>query len=668
MQRTVLGVLLLLVIFSSDSLFAQVPDRLSYQGMLTGVAGEAVEDGVYPMHFKLYGDSDPSLPLWFETQEVTVVKGIFSVILGTVNPLALPFDGQYYIGIAVGEGSELSPRIALTSSAYSFRTRSVDDGEVVKSINELRDHVLLEAGANVSITEEENKIIISASGGGEGGGITQITAGEGLIGGGTVGNVTLSVQNQGITTGKLADGAVTGNKIADDQAVRSINNLTDAVHLSGEGGATVTMRGDTLVITAGSGGDGSGIQGIQNTNNTLDILNPSGPTTTVNIKTGGVGTRHIADNAITAVKIANGSVTPEKIDFPFSFETTETGSAFHIINNTQVGIAIIGEAKGSIEFGAAIGVYGKSESPEGLGIYGVATSPSGTTVGVKGISNSKSGSGVNGWASAVSGTTYGVYGISSSSNGRGIYGLASANSGDTYGVYGVVNSPDGYAGYFTGGRNYFQGNVGIKTDAPQAELHVGGVNSNADILLKRNDATHGFNFGVNATPRLFIARSDGASFSDIMVIDGSTDRVGIGTANPGFLLHVNGDAGKPGGGSWSNTSDERLKRNVQPIQKALSSLLSLKGVTYEYIDPTAVNELPGTRIGMIAQQVRSVFPDWITESNDGYLRLTYRGFEALVVEAVRELHNTIEVLHTENAELRSRLNALEMRINNLANH
>lgn len=43
------------------------------------------------------------------------------------------------------------------------------------------------------------------------------------------------------------------------------------------------------------------------------------------------------------------------------------------------------------------------------------------------------------------------------------------------------------------------------------------------------------------------------------------------------------------------------------------------------------------RIGMVAQEVERVFPDWVSEGPDGYRRLTIRGFEALVVEALRDL-------------------------------
>src|SRR5207244_1770354 len=79
--------------------------------------------------------------------------------------------------------------------------------------------------------------------------------------------------------------------------------------------------------------------------------------------------------------------------------------------------------------------------------------------------------------------------------------------------------------------------------------------------------------------------------------------VGIGTTSPSFLLHVNGSAGKPGGGSWAVASDRRLKKNVQDLDHPLDRLLRLRGVTFEYKDPAAVNELPGIQTGMVAQEV-----------------------------------------------------------------
>jgi hypothetical protein len=79
----------------------------------------------------------------------------------------------------------------------------------------------------------------------------------------------------------------------------------------------------------------------------------------------------------------------------------------------------------------------------GIGVYGYASTTSGTTYGVLGWSESTAGHGVHGWAIATSGATYGVYGQSDSTAGRGVFGEATADSGATYGVFGQANSPDG---------------------------------------------------------------------------------------------------------------------------------------------------------------------------------------------------------------------------------
>jgi hypothetical protein len=130
MLRVLLIVTVVTMFTYVPTIYTQVPPTLSYQGMLNGSDNNPVEDGIYEMHFNLYGEADPSTPLWSESQSVTVVQGIFNALLGTVNPLDLPFDEQYYLGIAIGNEEELSPRTALTSSAYSFRAYSLVNNAV----------------------------------------------------------------------------------------------------------------------------------------------------------------------------------------------------------------------------------------------------------------------------------------------------------------------------------------------------------------------------------------------------------------------------------------------------------------------------------------------------------------------------------------------------------
>ncbi|MCW5775414.1 MAG: hypothetical protein KIS87_03070 [Phycisphaeraceae bacterium] len=94
--------------------------------------------------------------------------------------------------------------------------------------------------------------------------------------------------------------------------------------------------------------------------------------------------------------------------------------------------------------------------------------------GVWGQSASPTGRGVQGFATAATGSSYGVYARSNGTTGRGVYGLAFSATGTNYGVYGQTNSPDGYAGYFVGGKNHFEGPVGIGVTNPVRLLDVRG--------------------------------------------------------------------------------------------------------------------------------------------------------------------------------------------------
>jgi hypothetical protein len=70
-------------------------------------------------------------------------------------------------------------------------------------------------------------------------------------------------------------------------------------------------------------------------------------------------------------------------------------------------------------------------------------------------------------------------------------------------------------------------------------------------------------------------------------------------------------------------------------------------------------------MGMVAQDVEQVFPSWVDTGKDGYKRLTFRGFEAVAVEAVRELDAKsneatarIADLERQNVELRHAIEVL----------
>ncbi|NUM76187.1 hypothetical protein HUU40_17620 [candidate division KSB1 bacterium] len=176
-MKRVFFVISLLCCFAAAQ--AQIPETLTYQGVLTDASGKALSDGSYNLTFKLYDAATGGTALWTETQTVEVKSGVFDVILGSRTTLNLAFDKQYWLGLAIGTGMELSPRTRLTATAYSMNARGVADnavtaskiaaGQVVKSVNGLKDDVSLTAGNNVTIDKTGNTLKISAQGGTGGG-------------------------------------------------------------------------------------------------------------------------------------------------------------------------------------------------------------------------------------------------------------------------------------------------------------------------------------------------------------------------------------------------------------------------------------------------------------------------------------------------------------------
>ena len=121
---------ILIFAFSTFS-YAGVPQMMNYQGKITSPAG-ALVDTTIGMEFAIYDDSTGGNVLWADTlSSVDVEKGIFSVLLGSVN--AIPdtvFDGSIrYLGVKVGDDPEMTPRKAIVSVGYAYRAEYADTAQ-----------------------------------------------------------------------------------------------------------------------------------------------------------------------------------------------------------------------------------------------------------------------------------------------------------------------------------------------------------------------------------------------------------------------------------------------------------------------------------------------------------------------------------------------------------
>ena len=76
-------------------------------------------------------------------------------------------------------------------------------------------------------------------------------------------------------------------------------------------------------------------------------------------------------------------------------------------------------------------------------------------------------------------------------------------------------------------------------------------------------------------------------------------------------------------------------------------------------EPGKYGHAAGQQLGMVAQDVEKVIPQWVSMDKEGYKVLRFQGFEALATEAIKELKIRNEALEDRVKDLEERLSKLE---------
>lgn len=104
-------------------------------------------------------------------------------------------------------------------------------------------------------------------------------------------------------------------------------------------------------------------------------------------------------------------------------------------------------------------------------------------------------------------------------------------------------------------------------------------------------------------------------------------------------------------------SDLRLKQDVAEIEDAAGLIARLRGVSYR--DGA---EGDARSFGVIAQEVREVMPEAVSEDADGMLSVAYSELTPVLVEDAKAQHRRVAALEQENRDLRDALTGLEARL------
>lgn len=147
----------------------------------------------------------------------------------------------------------------------------------------------------------------------------------------------------------------------------------------------------------------------------------------------------------------------------------------------------------------------------------------------------------------------------------------------------------------------------------------------------------------------YLVKSNGTSAICSQVYDDGVN-VGIGTSSPTYKLHVMGRLKTNG---VNETSDARLKTNIENIEDALATIQKLQGVTYQW----DLEKFPDKglddkeQMGLIAQDLRKVLPELVDEDDQGYLSIRYTQLIGLLIEAVKEQQIIIDSQQSTMVEM-----------------
>ncbi len=104
------------------------------------------------------------------------------------------------------------------------------------------------------------------------------------------------------------------------------------------------------------------------------------------------------------------------------------------------------------------------------------------------------------------------------------------------------------------------------------------------------------------------------------------------------------------------TSDRRLKKNIQDLASPLENTLQMRGVSYQWKDE---NKSQRNQIGVIAQEVEEIYPEFVFTNDKGMKAVNYAQMTAVLIEAIKELNAKVEKLESENTSLKASLDEVK---------
>ena len=636
--------LVALAIVIAASQASAVPALMSYQGRVTDASGTLIGNTA-PVNraitFRLYTDATGGTAIYAEIQSVTISAGEFSVLIGNGTGIS----GSPGPSAPATTQFTLNEAINTSGDSPLYLGITVDDGNSATVSAEIAPRQQLVSGAYAFRAGMAETVASGA--------VTEAMLGDSSV-------ATGNIQTKAINSSKIADGGVSTLNIA-NSAITLAKLNTNQIGVWTPSGNNVWRSGN---VGIGQSNPGFPLNFANTTGNKIALYGNSG-------NHYGLGIQGSLLQIYTS-----GQSADVAFGYGHSGNFTET---MRVRGNGNVGI-------GTSTPGAKLHVSGGYAMIESTGNTGLLLRRDSNKAdfGIAASNGSWSSSAVTG--DAILRTQTGNLHLQTGTGSAGLtidsanrVGIGTSNPAARLDIGGGVLLNG------TAGRNYFKDTE--KSDGNG--LRVGTAWGKYGIYAETGAGVMG---GVG-----------GASLQNDALFVTTGRRVGIGTTNPSYPLHVNATRNVGGigygyvnrsGRTGTNTShndvpysiyaegrilapefnafsDARLKTNIEPLttEEAFRFVAMVEAVQYNWID----SEDSGTKFGFLAQDVakagfadlvghtidpemREITDDSGFTSPDGFrLSLNYEQITPLLVVAMKELIN-------ENAEKDSRIADLEARL------